>query len=97
MMDFSVDSIKLFWLALIAILNVNSYFIYFLDKRKAMKHQSRISENTLLFVSFLFGGIGGWLGMRQFKHKTKQIKFKLLVPISAIITVLTIYFIMRLN
>lgn len=96
-MDFSIGSMKSFGLVMIAILNANSYFIYFLDKRKAMKHQSRISENTLLFVSFLFGGIGAWLGMRQFRHKTKHIKFKLLVPISAIITVLTIYFIIRLN
>ncbi|MDN6195214.1 MAG: DUF1294 domain-containing protein, partial [Atopostipes suicloacalis] len=61
-------------------------FLYGLDKKRAMKKKKRISEKTLFFISFLFGGIGALFGMKQFHHKTKKLKFKLLVPIAAAIT-----------
>lgn len=42
------------------------------DKYKAKKGLWRISEKTLFLVAILGGGIGAWLGMRLFHHKTKH-------------------------
>ncbi|WP_430534525.1 DUF1294 domain-containing protein [Listeria rocourtiae] len=53
-----------------------------IDKRKAVKHQWRIPEFTLLLFAFLGGGIGSWLGMHLFHHKTHKLKFTWSVPIS---------------
>ena len=42
----------------------------------------RISEFTLLFLAFAFGGLGALLGMVVCHHKTAKLKFKLLIPIA---------------
>jgi uncharacterized membrane protein YsdA (DUF1294 family) len=58
-----------------------------IDKYKAIKNNYRISENTLLLISILGGGIGSLLGMILFHHKTKKLKFQILVPISILINI----------
>jgi len=63
-----------------------------LDKYKAKTGKWRISEKTLLLSSFLLGSLGGLLGMGVFKHKTKHLKFKLLMPLALIMNFAVIYF-----
>jgi uncharacterized membrane protein YsdA (DUF1294 family) len=60
-------------------LNAVSFSLYGLDKHKARKDKWRISEQNLLIAS-LFGPIGAWLGMSQFRHKTQKPIFKYSVP-----------------
>jgi uncharacterized membrane protein YsdA (DUF1294 family) len=60
-------------------LNAVSFVLYGLDKYKARKEKWRISEQNLL-IAALFGPIGAWLGMMQFRHKTKKPIFKYSVP-----------------
>ena len=86
-------SMKAILLTIIIILNLISYFLYYSDKKKAIKRKPRISEKTLLFSSFFFGGLGAWFGMKQFKHKTKHLKFQVLVPIAALLTLGAIYYV----
>ncbi|AKB78009.1 membrane protein, putative [Methanosarcina horonobensis HB-1 = JCM 15518] len=62
-----------------AALNAASFALYGLDKYKARKEKWRISEKSLLMIS-LFGPIGAWLGMTQFRHKTQKPIFRYLVP-----------------
>lgn len=50
------------------------------DKKKAKKHQWRISESKLMFISLIFGSLGILLGMIFFRHKTKHAKFVMGVP-----------------
>ncbi|UAL07036.1 MAG: DUF1294 domain-containing protein [Candidatus Methanogranum gryphiswaldense] len=52
-----------------------AFALYGIDKRRAIKDQWRISEATLLTVSF-FGAIGAVAGMKTFRHKTQKLKFK---------------------
>ena len=77
-------------LILIGILTMNIYAmgLFFHDKQLAVKGQShkRIPEKQLLQVCFCLGGIGALLGMQLFRHKTKHMKFQVLIPISALIT-----------
>ena len=58
------------------------------DKYKAKKRKWRIPEKTLFTVAFLGGGIGCYLGMYAFRHKTKHRKFVILLPLSALLYVL---------
>ena len=67
-------------------INIFSFILMGIDKYKAIKNNYRISENTLLLLSILGGGIGSLLGMILFHHKTKKLKFQILVPISILIS-----------
>ena len=63
-------------LAIYAVLNLISMFMFFSDKRKAVKGKWRTTENALLF-SALLGPFGATLGMHLAHHKTNKPKFKL--------------------
>ncbi len=68
-------------------MNVCSYIMMGVDKRKAKKRKSRISERTL-WTSFLVGGaIGGYVGMKRFKHKTKHATFVYGLPFAILLNI----------
>lgn len=73
--------------------NIISFTLYGLDKVKAKRDQWRISEKTLLTVSF-FGPVGAWLGMQQFRHKTQKPLFRFAIPFFIL---LHIIFVLRAN
>lgn len=91
-----LSTLEFIVLGIIVLLNIQSYLLYFTDKKRAVHHKrDRISEKNLLVSAFLFGGIGALLGMTLNRHKTKRFKFTLLVPIAAMITAYTILFILN--
>ena len=61
------------------------FLIYGLDKSNAESGRWRISEKSLVAMSFLMGGAGAFAGMHVFHHKTKHRKFKLLIPFALIL------------
>lgn len=63
----------------------------YVDKQRAIAHQSRISESHLWLIALFTGGIGSFLGMYVFHHKTRKPKFYIGIPIMIMIEVL-IYF-----
>ena len=67
------------------LINLLGFSLYGLDKAKAKRKGGRIPERTLLWVARLGGGAGCWLGMVLFRHKTKHIRFKILVPLWTIV------------
>ncbi len=64
------------------LINLLGFVLYGVDKAKS-KHKGsrRIPERTLLWVARLGGGLGCWLGMMLFRHKTKHNRFMILVPL----------------
>ena len=60
------------------IINIFLFILYGIDKLLAIKKKNRISEFSLLLISFFSGGIGSILGMIIFNHKTKKVKFWIL-------------------
>ncbi|MBR5225488.1 MAG: DUF1294 domain-containing protein [Clostridia bacterium] len=58
------------------LLNVAVFLLYGIDKLKAKKNKWRIPERTLLTGTWLMGGVGAFLGMRTFRHKTQHLSFK---------------------
>ncbi len=76
------------------IVNLAAFFMYGIDKRKAVKQKWRIPESRLILVAVLGGGLGAWLGMRIFHHKTKHVKFMVCVPVFLVLHIaLIVYFI----
>lgn len=79
-------------------LNLVTFMLYVIDKRKAKKRKWRISERTLLLWSLL-APWGGFTGMKVIHHKTKHKKFTILVPVFMIlhIILLLVYIIAVIN
>ena len=75
------------FLALWAIVNLTAFALYGADKRRARRGAWRIPERTLLAIALLLGGAGAFAGMRVFRHKTKHLSFRILVPLGAVISV----------
>lgn len=72
-------------------LNIITFILFFVDKKLAVHHKNRISENTLLLFCALGGALGGIISMNIFHHKTKKRKFKLLPPIFLLIHLYIMY------
>lgn len=77
---------------LIAI-NIFTFFMMWLDKRKAKRGKWRIPENTLLILVLLGGGIGGIAGMYTFHHKTQKAKFVIGFPVILICEIILAFLI----
>ncbi len=71
--------------------NVITFIMMGIDKLRAKKDLYRISEKTLIISSFVMGAVGVVLGMIVFHHKTRKLKFKVLIPISIICNAAIIY------
>lgn len=68
-------------LGYLALVNLITFFVYGIDKRRARKGQWRVPEKTLFLLPLLGGSIGGILGMRAFHHKTKHWYFRWGLPL----------------
>lgn len=69
--------------AAFAFCDLIALILYGSDKYRARRGARRISERTLLLWA-LPGGIGAWLGMGVFHHKTRKVRFCFWVPLCAI-------------
>ena len=67
------------------VISVVAFVMYGIDKHRAVNHQWRIPERTLILTAWLGGGIGALLGMLVFHHKTRKWKFRILVPLSVVV------------
>ncbi len=76
----SMATNKILIVYLIAV-NVATFFVYGIDKWKAMHGKWRISEATLIGLAVAGGSLGAWLGMAVWHHKTMHKKFKYGIPL----------------
>ena len=65
------------YLLLTVVCSAIAFLLYGIDKRRAVKNQSRISERTLHILNLLGGWPGAHLAQRLFHHKTLKISFRL--------------------
>ncbi|WP_208559296.1 DUF1294 domain-containing protein [Marinilactibacillus kalidii] len=85
----TLNYFQMITLMFIFIMNFYSLYLFFIDKKRSQKKAYRISEKQLLLSAFLFGGIGAWIGMTNFRHKTKKPLFKICIPLAAIWTLIS--------
>lgn len=74
--------ILLIWLAFMSLV---SFIAMGGDKRRARRGKRRTPEARLFLLALLGGGLGGWLGMYVFRHKTKHWKFVIGFPLIALL------------
>ena len=86
-MAFSIRGIRgmVKWVVAYLIMNIAGLVIMWEDKRRAKKHEYRISERTLWLVALFGGAIGATAGMQLYRHKTKHTSFKIGFPVLAVI------------
>ena len=66
-----------------AVMSVVSFLMMGWDKRCAKRGSWRVSEKALFLSAILMGAVGGAIGMKVFRHKTKHWYFKLFFPLLA--------------
>jgi uncharacterized membrane protein YsdA (DUF1294 family) len=86
---------KLFFTYLL-IVNVISFALMGIDKKRARNSQYRISEQTLWLSAIAGGVIGAIVGMNYFRHKTKHAAFKYGLPLLLAIEAALIYYVIGL-
>ena len=62
------------------VINLVLFAVMGIDKYKARNGLWRIPEKTLFGLALVGGSIGGILGMKVFRHKTKHNSFKFGFP-----------------
>lgn len=88
------NGLNIVLLSIIIGINSLTFVLYYSDKQRAIKRKYRISEKTLLLFSFALGGVGAWLGMKTFRHKTQHALFKYSLPVAAILTISVVYYLL---
>ena len=66
-------------------MSLAAFAAFGLDKYRAKTGKWRIPERTLFLLALLGGGIGAFLGMRVFRHKTRHWQFVFGIPVIMVI------------
>lgn len=74
-----------FILSWTVVMSIIAFACYGVDKHKAIKHNWRISERTLILLAYAGGAYGAFIGMYVFHHKTRHLKFRILIPLSVLL------------
>lgn len=72
-------------LVIIGVMSLAAFAAFGLDKYKAKAGKWRIPERTLFLLALLGGGIGAFLGMKVFHHKTMHKQFVIGIPVIMVI------------
>ena len=80
------------WILLIIyiVMSVIAFAAFGLDKYKAKTDRWRTKEKTLFLFAILGGGVGAFLGMQVFRHKTKHTQFVIGIPLIMIVQLILI-------
>ena len=82
----------------LVVINVVTFVVYGIDKRRAIKGKWRISEKALIMLAVCGGSIGAWIGMQVFRHKTKHLLFVIGVPLIFFVEIgIVLFFILMPN
>ncbi len=77
------------WLVLV---NLLTYGIYWLDKRRAAKGGRRTSERELLLWALAGGSPAAIVSMRKHGHTTRKMSFKIGIALVVLLQIVTIWF-----
>jgi len=86
--------VELFTITFVLI-NVATFLLYAIDKRRSINDNRRISEKTLLFFTVFLGGFGALFGMKLCRHKTQKLKFKIYVVVGVILALIPTFYVIR--
>ena len=81
------QSVVVIALVVITVMNLVSFALMGIDKRRARRGAWRISERALFMTTACFGGLGGVLGMKVFHHKTQHWYFRVFFPVLLVLQI----------
>ncbi len=81
MMEYMIPGVVLF------LLNLSSFVMMGIDKRRAINDKHRVSERMLLLYAAPFAALGAYAGMKIFRHKIRNPKFYIGVPVMLLMQV----------
>lgn len=70
-----------YFVVYLLVVNLITFFLYGIDKRRAVRKAWRIPESVLIGFAAIGGSVGAFLAMLVFRHKTKLAKFTVGVPL----------------
>lgn len=79
------------------VINIITFAVFGIDKKKAIDGKFRIKELTLFVLSLLGGSLGGLIAMHTFHHKTRKWYFKFGIPLILIAWVAMIVWLIYKN
>ena len=74
-------------MGVLIVINLASFALMGIDKRRARRGAWRISEKALFLTTACFGGLGGVLGMKVFHHKTQHWYFRVFFPLLLVLQI----------
>lgn len=82
-------------LAYIVIINLVALGVMLRDKQLSIRNNNsdRVPEGILFFLAALFGGVGIYVGMFLFRHKTRRWYFVIGIPLLIAQNLLTLYYV----
>lgn len=81
---------KILLIIYVAVMSLITFAVFGLDKYKAKTDKWRTPEKTLFILAILGGGIGAFLGMQIFRHKTQHKQFVIGIPLIMILQLILI-------
>ena len=86
-------------IAWLMLMSIASFLLMGIDKQRAKSGAYRISEKTLWLSAIAGGGLGAWIGMNHFRHKTKHDNFRIGLPLVTLLqlALLVYLYIEKLN
>lgn len=91
----SFDPWQKFVIGYLLAINLITFFIFALDKIKAVNNERRISERWLWFLVLFGGPAGALVGMNIFRHKTKKLSFQAVLAVIFLLQIWLVYFVLR--
>ncbi len=74
------------------LINVIGFTAIVIDKYRAIRKKWRIKESRFFLMALLGGGIGVYMGMRMYRHKTRHRYFMWGIPAIVIFEWTLVYF-----
>lgn len=79
------------------VMNAAAFLVMLADKNRAKKKLWRVPEAVLFILALLGGSLGIWAGMYLGRHKTRHIKFVIVIPLILVLQIVIGMFFMKLG
>jgi len=79
------------------LMNLGGFLAFGIDKSRSVRSKWRIPEATLFSFAILGGGVGCFLGMQVFHHKTMKPAFYIGIPAILIAETLIVLYLLFLS
>lgn len=86
----TIKQLLICYLVAMIVFSLIAFFLYAIDKRKAVKGKMRIQEKVLLFFAVFFGSVGSLIGRIVAHHKTDKSYFSIVIYFSLLVNLATV-------